>query len=138
MVKKHCSKCGQVKPAESFARKRRRKKYSYCLECRDEANALYHEKLKQRRLEVRYFIYTHLLKHPCACGESAPEALEFDHRRDKVFDISHAARMGIAIPTVKQEIEKCVVMCSNCHRKRTALEQHWYADIKTLMENSNK
>lgn len=90
--------------------------------------------LKARRLEIRYHIYKHLLTHPCACGESAPEALEFDHRRDKKFDISHAAKLGMSMEEVKREIGKCVVMCSNCHRKKTAVEQHWYADVKVLHE----
>jgi hypothetical protein len=45
--------------------------------------------------------------------------LEFDHLRDKCFDI------GQSLPyrswqSILDEIEKCEVVCANCHRRRTA------------------
>lgn len=140
MKKQHCAKCKQYKPIESFLRRRRRKrkKYVFCEDCRSSSSQAYHEQLRERRLEIKCYIYKYLLTHSCACGESAPEALEFDHRRDKLFDISHAAKLGYGIPAVQKEIEKCVVMCSNCHRKKTAQEQHWYASVKALTENREK
>jgi hypothetical protein len=137
--KKICAKCKIYKPGEQFVRrrKRRRRPYSYCEECRNKVSAAYHEQLKQKRLEIKCFIYKYLLSHPCACGESAPEALEFDHRRDKKFDISHAAKYGYGMAVVQREIEKCVVMCSNCHRKKTAAEQHWYASVRAMLDNKH-
>ena len=44
--------------------------------------------------------------------------LEFDHLRDKRFNI------GAALPyrnwaELLAEIEKCEVVCANCHRRRT-------------------
>jgi hypothetical protein len=58
--------------------------------------------------------------HPCVdCGEGDPVVLEFDHLGEKLFDI------GQALPyrswkRILEEIEKCVVVCANCHRRRTA------------------
>jgi hypothetical protein len=45
--------------------------------------------------------------------------LEFDHLRDKLFDI------GQSLPyrnwqTILDEIAMCDVLCANCHRRRTA------------------
>jgi hypothetical protein len=50
--------------------------------------------------------------------------LEFDHLRDKCFNI------GEALPyrnwaSVLAEIEKCEVVCANCHRRRTARQLGW-------------
>ena len=52
------------------------------------------------------------------CGESDPLVLEFDHLRDKSFAISRGwADRGWE--SILREIEKCEVVCANCHRRRT-------------------
>ena len=53
------------------------------------------------------------------CGyRGRHEVLEFDHRRDKEFTIS----MGLtnSFERIMNEIAKCDVVCSNCHRIREA------------------
>lgn len=47
-----------------------------------------------------------------------PVAMDFDHRdaATKRFDISHGFRYGWR--TVLEEIEKCDLVCANCHRVR--------------------
>lgn len=47
-----------------------------------------------------------------------PEVMEFDHvRGDKLFNISsHIMRSLVVVMT---EIEKCDIVCANCHRLRT-------------------
>lgn len=56
---------------------------------------------------------------PCTdCGLSYPYyVMDFDHKRDKKFNLAQARRQGMNI--VKQEIAKCDVVCANCHRQRT-------------------
>lgn len=49
------------------------------------------------------------------CGH--PDALEFDHLRDKKFTIAEGRRN---VDKLLEEIEKCEVVCANCHRIRTA------------------
>jgi hypothetical protein len=57
---------------------------------------------------------------PCVdCGESDPLVLEFDHRSDKIFNISKGIR-DHSWASVLDEIAKCDVVCANCHRRRTA------------------
>ena len=57
---------------------------------------------------------------PCAdCGRQYPYwVMEFDHvTDDKVFSIG--ARMHGSLRQLLEEIAKCEVVCSNCHRTRT-------------------
>src|SRR5690348_15620190 len=54
------------------------------------------------------------------CGYNKhPSALEFDHLRDKFKDISDMVKNGFSIKRLQEEIDKCEVVCSNCHRIRT-------------------
>jgi hypothetical protein len=58
--------------------------------------------------------------HPCVdCGETDPLVLEFDHLGDKRFTISHNFS-GRNWQSILKEMEKCDVVCANCHRRRTA------------------
>lgn len=36
----------------------------------------------------------------------------------KQFNIADAARNGISLDRIKKEIEKCIVLCANCHAIR--------------------
>lgn len=69
---------------------------------------------------VRVWVRDYLLTHPCVdCGNDDIIVLEFDHREDKVSDISTLMRKG-NLQTVQREISKCDTRCANCHRKKTA------------------
>ena len=58
--------------------------------------------------------------NPCIdCGETDPLVLEFDHLRDKKFEVSQAF-YGRSWQSILDEIAKCYVVCANCHRRRTA------------------
>ncbi len=51
------------------------------------------------------------------CGEKFWACLEFHHKnKDKEFIISNA-RNGSGFSRLKKEIEKCDIVCANCHRK---------------------
>ena len=71
-------------------------------------------------LERTPYLLDFFVANPCVdCGESDPVVLEFDHLRDKAFDI------GASLPyrsweSILDEIAKCDVVCANCHRRRTA------------------
>ena len=56
------------------------------------------------------------------CGENHPGCLDFHHRnpKEKDFEVSIAVSRGWSKKRILAEIEKCDVLCANCHRK-----YHW-------------
>ena len=51
------------------------------------------------------------------CGENNPLVLDFDHvTGEKVMNISDMSRTSYSTETIMDEIDKCEVRCSNCHR----------------------
>lgn len=78
-------------------------------------------KLIARQL-AQEFIIDYLSKHPCVdCGEDDIIVLEFDHidRSTKETNISNAVRDGMKLARLEAEVEKCLVRCANCHRRKT-------------------
>ncbi len=57
---------------------------------------------------------------PCAdCGQRYHYCvMDFDHRENKIFNISTMAH-AVSMKKLLEEIDKCDVVCSNCHRVRT-------------------
>jgi hypothetical protein len=61
------------------------------------------------------------------CGYNAdPRALDFDHRdpAEKSFGLGMSKVCAMRWERVEAEIAKCDVRCSNCHRIRTAENNH--------------
>ncbi len=53
-------------------------------------------------------------------GKEYPSVLDFDHISGmKKFNVSEFTRHTNSFKNVKQEIEKCEIVCANCHRIRT-------------------
>ena len=53
------------------------------------------------------------------CGENYPATLTFHHRKssNKSFEIGNAICLGVSLKRLVAEIEKCEVLCANCHAK---------------------
>ena len=58
--------------------------------------------------------------HCVDCSQRHPATLHFHHlnSEDKVFSISYAANRGFSLDRIKKEIDKCIVLCANCHAIR--------------------
>jgi hypothetical protein len=63
---------------------------------------------------------------PCVdCGQRYPPyMMDFDHRdpRTKEFEITRVAGR-VSMTKLLNEIAKCDIVCSNCHRERTYRQQ---------------
>lgn len=124
---KICNKCGTVQPLSEFGLNR-----NTCKGCKREANKLWYQqnadyqktKVKKRnkrhRKEVSLWYKEYKNNQACClCGETCSACLEFHHTdKNKEFNISDAAIKGsLSIRRIEREIAKCVVLCSNCHKK---------------------
>ena len=138
---KLCCKCKEEKELSEFGPKKRRGKVelrSECLSCynayhvsRRQANKKAHkahrETVKRNTLEKREWVQS--LKHnkQCsACGLAYPHwVMDFDHRPGEV-KVAGIARMyqNYGRKTILEEIAKCDLVCSNCHRDRTYHRRH--------------
>ena len=70
------------------------------------------------------------------CGYKAhAAALDFNHvRGDKKFNVSQDPK--VALHRLMAEIDKCEVLCANCHRIHTFENRHWQANRKDRNENT--
>ncbi len=77
------------------------------------------EAVRKRRKKVRQMAIDHKGGKCQICGyDRCPEALEFHHRDEtgKDFGISDKGYTR-SWSRIKQEIEKCLLLCANCHRE---------------------
>jgi hypothetical protein len=71
---------------------------------------------RKKYIRKWFEIYKKQLK--CSnCDENHPATLEFHHQKDKENAIGNLVYDGYSIRHIKKEIEKCIVLCANCHRK---------------------
>lgn len=90
------------------------------------------ESRRVRKVETRIQSLRYLAEKGCEdCGERDPRVLEYDHINPKK-KLRGIARLitdgfGWTSPTLKREIRKCRVLCANCHRRHTVLQQGYYA-----------
>jgi hypothetical protein len=137
---KVCSRCKEKKPLDQFYRKKGRSGTAYCKPCQHEYLREYYQRTvsvqKPRRYALaekytmrnRRYVLDFLGEHPCVdCGENDVMVLDFDHvSGTKVNDVSRMIAYCFSIERLRTEIEKCVVRCSNCHRRKTARERNTY------------
>jgi hypothetical protein len=139
---KICSKCKIDKELEEFNRNSTKQDGSQtiCRDCSNKKSAQHYAVNKQdyrdsKRKSVqtlREYVLSYLLEHPCIdCSEYDPVCLDFDHvSGDKVRNIADMIHAGVSLDNIKLEIEKCVVCCANCHRKKTAKDFDWFKNRK--------
>lgn len=75
------------------------------------------EKTMKRRKKIIEFLENYKRENPCKCGESDIACLEFHHVGQKEIHISEIPQRGWGMARLMEELNKCVVMCANCHRK---------------------
>jgi hypothetical protein len=137
---KWCSGCKTSKSLDEFVAKKTSKdgKQSQCKGCRNAYGKRWYSKNKdvhkenisaQRaryRKANRILICEYLEDHPCVdCGEDDIVVLDFDHLRDKKEAVTFMIH-DYPPSKILEEIEKCVVRCANCHRRKTATTGNFY------------
>lgn len=116
-----CSRCGKEKEISEKSRRG-----NWCKECSKAYDRELYLKTKDKQLALGYKRIEEARKwlkekkEQCSCehcGEDDPIVLEFHHRdpATKEFNISDGIRYSIK--RIEAEIEKCIVLCANCHRR---------------------
>ncbi len=87
---------------------------------RSQKSRIAQNRLKEKkRAVVNAFIRGVKTNRPCMdCGKVYPYyVMDFDHvRGEKQFSLAHGKK---TMSAVRKEIEKCELVCANCHRERT-------------------
>jgi hypothetical protein len=125
-----CSKCKVIKPIEEFNFRNRSSgiRHRYCRECGKKFTQAHYKRNKYqyiersiRAKEKRREYMRQTKSRPCTdCGIQYPfYVMDFDHREGEIksFEMNHVNY--VTMRAIKLEIEKCDVVCANCHRERT-------------------
>ena len=75
---------------------------------------------KERKRRNRVFVQEYKKSHPCVrCGESEPCCLDFHHAEPstKIGALAEIVNLGFGLVRIIEEINKCIILCANCHRK---------------------
>jgi hypothetical protein len=144
---KHCPTCcdvGQALPAAAFYRNagRRGGLSSQCRSCHGAVERRYYQRNLERerarrrargplqRQANRAQMVEFLATQACVdCGVDNPIVLEFHHVRSKGHgdaDASVLVTHGYGWARVQAEMDKCIVLCANRHRIRTASDRGHY------------
>lgn len=130
---KTCCTCKCDKPIEDFNRNKVRKDgyNTICRECSNVRSKKYYKENKEKHIKVvgnrnkdirqaiRKKINQIKLTHGCSlCPEKEPCCLDFHHidTKTKLNLISELQRY-CNWKRVSDELSKCMLLCSNCHRK---------------------
>lgn len=112
---KYCPRCRTNKAtSEFYARREKEGNSTYCIQCTSEDTL--ERARKNKALAIEY-------KGGKCVGESCGYnryfgALEFHHldSEEKEFGIS-GSRLRAFNEKIKKELDKCILVCSNCHRE---------------------
>ena len=123
---KMCNTCKEFKKYDEYYRhKKRGTFYTTCIDCTKIKEKIRYE---SRVKELQDYKESKGCKK---CGETRPHTLDFHHLKpeDKKFTIAASTRTGLGSKSLQEEIAKCILLCSNCHRDFHHHEYHNGTDI---------
>lgn len=131
METKICTKCKKEYSIDEFNWRNKQKgtKRSECKYCHSDYMKNHYQEKKKIVNEIK-------IELSCQkCGESRFYCLDFHHLDPNIKDTSIARMLSNRsnIETVKDEIKKCIVLCSNCHREFHYLEREKEISIQEYL-----
>jgi len=76
--------------------------------------------VKRRKLEIKKWFEDYKKNLKCSkCSEKHPSTIDFHHKKGekKEKGVSYLVANGYSINYIKKELNKCMILCANCHRK---------------------
>ncbi len=132
---RNCARCGTLLPYDAFPLRTKAsgKRHTHCRDCKAAYQRQWYRRNRERHMADVAAIRRALRAHnqalvraaksqPCAdChGRFPPCAMDFDHVRGrKLGNIAHLKNYAPTAVLIA-EMEKCEVVCANCHRIRSA------------------
>lgn len=135
---KTCTMCKMDKPLDEFAvrDKTTGRRHSCCKSCKRIIDNKAYKTQTTRRDKIRknavaqiqwlkLFVRRVKQRGQCSkCNEKRWYVLDFHHTSDdKEHTISLLVARGGSIKRLKNEMRKCILLCSNCHREHHYLEE---------------
>lgn len=129
---KQCSKCKEVKSFVEFNKSNTKKDgyHNLCRLCSNKLSKEHYENNKEHYLvsikkrskifkqERRKFLNNYKKEAGCKfCPENEPCCLDFHHLNPESKENEISMMMESSFEKLQTEINKCIVVCSNCHRK---------------------
>lgn len=113
-----CNKCNQPKLKENYYFSNGKLAQKVCKDC-------VRKKEKEKYQQVHNKIIEFKEKYPCKkCGCNKHYLIDFHHINPEEKDFSISENTHAKFETLLKEIEKCIPLCSNCHREFHYLEKN--------------
>ena len=109
--KKVCRDCMVEKDISEYYLKSDGYTYCYCKKCTIHRRKKYLHKNKRDAIEYKGGKCKHCSYSKCDA------ALEFHHTDPTKKDFSISKHRGASIKSIKPELDKCILLCANCHRE---------------------
>lgn len=128
-MKRSCTKCNEEQDEDQFYVKKRPNSRTTidttCKSCHREYRKkhyldnkqVYMDKAKVSHARVKQWYVDYKETLSCSrCSQDHPATLQFHHPSDdKEYNVATMVCSGHGIESIKREIEKCIVLCANCH-----------------------
>lgn len=127
---KYCTTCKKHKPRTEYNKNPSKKDGlgGKCRQCMKAYRKIYYkrnsdsvkQKVAKRKLENRKWFKEFKSKLSCEqCGENHISTIDFHHidPEKKEFEVSFLVGANYSKATILKEVNKCKILCANCHRK---------------------
>lgn len=112
LTERRCPSCKQLKSVVDFYKKRGKEGNStYCKDCTTIQTVK-----RQRKLKLRAVAYKGGKCSVCDYSKCI-SALEFHHSDPSSKDPRLFNKRTVSFETIKSELDKCILLCANCHRE---------------------
>lgn len=113
MDTKICSQCYRELPLSEFYSRGNGKLRAECKDC-------HKNMVKESYQRRKQFVSNYKSEQGCSkCGDKRSYVLDFHHRdpEEKNDTIARLTSNSSKLTKIKEEMEKCEVLCANCHRE---------------------
>jgi hypothetical protein len=123
---KKCSKCNELKKVSEFYKRtslgRKHEVGGYCKKC---SNVYHGKRIKEVKIKMIEYKGGKCEHCPLTLKKSHYAVFDFHHVNPKEKDVNFTKIKFQSWEKIKNEIDKCKLLCSNCHRLEHAKIEGW-------------